>query len=69
VLLSNVGASEAPVCRVLPWFPNDAVQSMCFDPSLSWLLCCAASGKMYIVPAAPIMVGSAINFESFNGTQ
>ncbi|ELT94735.1 hypothetical protein CAPTEDRAFT_226039 [Capitella teleta] len=56
VLLSHLSsASQAPVCRQLPWFPKDPIQSMCFDPSASWLLCCNFSGSVYLVPVATIM--------------
>lgn len=60
VILSSKRTGDQPVCKVIPWIPREPVQSMCFDPSGSWLLCCTLLGYIYIVPVATIIVSWGI---------
>lgn len=45
-----------PVVKQLPWPPDHQITSMCFDPTISWLLVQTDNGNIFIIPALSMLV-------------
>ncbi|KAL4238144.1 hypothetical protein ACF0H5_002856 [Mactra antiquata] len=44
-----------PVVKQIPWPPDLQITSMCFDPTVSWLLVQTENGNLFIIPALTMM--------------
>ncbi|XP_059167595.1 uncharacterized protein LOC131949741 [Physella acuta] len=61
ILLRYDVSSRTPVIKQLPWLPEKKIASMCFDPTMTWLLIATeTSEEIYIIPALSIVDSDAI---------
>ncbi|GFR62453.1 X-linked retinitis pigmentosa GTPase regulator-like protein [Elysia marginata] len=52
---------KPPIIKQVPWLPDKTIASMCFDPTLTWLLIVTQnSNEIYILPALSIVVGEIL---------
>lgn len=63
MLLRYEVSSRTPVIKQLPWLPEKRIASMCFDPTMTWLLIATeTSEEIYIIPALSIVVCLNLQF-------
>ncbi|KAK6176559.1 hypothetical protein SNE40_014821 [Patella caerulea] len=51
LLLRYKPASDLPIIKQIPWPKVNTIVSLCFDPTLVWLLVLTESPDIYIIPA------------------
>ncbi|XP_005100274.1 uncharacterized protein LOC101858037 isoform X2 [Aplysia californica] len=52
---------RTPIIKQLPWLPDKSIASLCFDPTLSWLLIVTESSQeAFIIPALSIVEPDAL---------
>lgn len=57
LLLRYCQIGRNPIIKQLPWLQDKCIASMCFDPTLSWLLIVTlTSQEAFIVPALSVVV-------------
>lgn len=56
LLRCSSGNGKPPTTQQLPWPQDKPISSMCFDPTVTWLLVLAEDATLLIIPALPIMV-------------
>lgn len=59
LLRYSSGNGKPPSTHQLPWPQEKPISSMCFDPTVTWLLVLAEDATLFIVPALSIMDPSA----------
>ncbi|GFO46551.1 X-linked retinitis pigmentosa GTPase regulator-like protein [Plakobranchus ocellatus] len=61
LLLRYDVTGKPPIIKQVPWLPDKTIASMCFDPTLSWLLIATeSSNELYILPALSIVNPNAV---------
>ncbi|XP_053407428.1 uncharacterized protein LOC123565052 isoform X2 [Mercenaria mercenaria] len=44
-----------PLIKQLPWPQDHPIKSLCFDPTITWLLVLTDNGNIFILPALPML--------------
>ncbi|KAJ8301898.1 hypothetical protein KUTeg_020885 [Tegillarca granosa] len=55
LILRYCCSGREPQLRQLPWPPDKPISSMCFDPTVAWLLIITEDCTLFIIPALAIM--------------
>ncbi|XP_052272508.1 uncharacterized protein LOC127873013 isoform X1 [Dreissena polymorpha] len=55
IILRYCNSGCTPVVKQLPWPQDHPIKSMCFDPTVTWLLVLTDNGNIFIIPAVPML--------------
>ena len=55
-MLRYNSGNQPPVVKQLPWPPDHPITSLCFDPTVSWLLVQTENANLFIIPALSMLV-------------
>ncbi|XP_052768315.1 uncharacterized protein LOC128208770 [Mya arenaria] len=55
IILRHCNSGSQPLVKQLPWPPDHPIRSMCFDPTVTWLLVLTENGNLFIIPALPML--------------
>ncbi|XP_055999241.1 uncharacterized protein LOC125654012 isoform X3 [Ostrea edulis] len=59
LLLRYASSGKVPTCQQLTWPQEKPICTMCFDPTVSWLLIVTEDATLFIIPARSILDKSA----------
>lgn len=55
IVLWYSSGNQSPVVKQLPWPSDHPITSLCFDPTVSWLLVLTDNASLFIIPAVSML--------------
>ena len=66
IVLRYSSGNQPPVVKQLPWPPDQPITSLCFDPTVSWLLVQTENANLFIIPVLSMLVSFKFYFDKKN---